>query len=221
MSHSENDVEINDLKTPDASLTPDGVAKEPYEPWNDSYSLAVYLGAGATILVWIGVGTQKVIGSGGVNLLLLSAICMVIAVAVFMRGMSRQFGKVFEDKYNKKVSKVFAGTGYKVIPNKMTRVGDLDLLVEGPSEKLANVEIKSWRSYGDNSKFTQRERKAIKQIHSQRGVAAADVSVLWLPQSNQSWLKAIFNPYPKIDNGIYLCCGNERRLRSLLKKILK
>lgn len=188
-----------------------------YEPWNDSFAMAVNFAVGATLFVWFAVLYKKLHG-GGIGILALSGVLMVVALSLFFKGMSREFGKAFEEKVVNKATKAFSGTGLTILPRKMTNVGDIDLLVRGKTGKLGNIEVKTWRYYGESDKFAVREKKVLKQIKGQHDSVDAHISVLWLPQASQGWIDSIFNPFPKIDKSIYLCCGNARKLKRLLKR---
>jgi hypothetical protein len=136
----------------------------------------------------------------------------------FSTGMRRRFGKAFEDKHTKKAIKVLKRFGFTATANQMTKVGDLDLLVEG--RYRINVEIKSWRSYGDNPKFLKREKEVLKQIEAQRVAGDTHASILWLPQASNSFLQMLFSPSTKISQNIWVVRGNPRTLGKALRKIM-
>ena len=146
---------------------------------------------------------------------------MGVSILFFSRGMSREFGKNFELKWVEKAKSAFRGTRLSVGQSRMTKGGDIDVLVDCGNGNVVNVEIKSWRSYGDDDKYLRREKQGLSQIHAQRGAIHAVASVLWLPQARESFFQSMFGGNNKIDDETFLCRGNARRLRKLIERISK
>jgi hypothetical protein len=192
--------------------------EEDYAPWDNSYSLAVVLAACSVIFLLASILLSRIIGTGSMFAVVISASVIGISAMSFSKGLSREFGKSFELKWVRRAEKSFEGSGLRVGRSTMTKVGDIDLLVECPGDIIMNVEIKSWRSYGVDQKFARRERQGLSQIHAQRGALEADASVLWLPQATENIMKSMFTSLNRIDDDTYLCCGNARKLKGIILK---
>jgi len=192
---------------------------EDFSPWVDNYSIAIGLASASIMFLWLSVALNYFFHSGKLVLILISLATFGTSCYVFYRGTVREFGKSFEQKWVKKANVAFQESSFTIGKSRMTKGGDIDLLVECPENKIINVEIKSWCSFGGDDKYAKREKKGISQIHAQRGAIGAEVSVLWLPQGRTPIFGSIFGGKDKIDDETYLCKGNAVKLRKLIERI--
>ena len=134
--------------------------------------------------------------------------------ARLQRGWSRRRGKTIETSVVKKLK---APSGWKVTPNRRVHTGgDVDVVLESPSEKLFAVEIKSyegiqvvstWLGFGE-PKFLRKngkpfDRDPVAQTMRNANALKA-VPVLWLPMGDSHTRK--------LKSGLIIVQGGRRRL---------
>lgn len=185
----------------------------PFTPWDRNFQNATMAMGFALAVMWIMAALGYRLGA-----LAASGLFAAWSLYEFSTGLRRRFGKLFEEKHVRRARKVIAAYGFKATANLMTKVGDVDLLVE--ERYRFNVEIKSWRSYGDNPKFAKRERAALLQMGAQRAAADTHGSILWLPQATNTLWQSLFTPVPEIGGNTWVVKGNARRLGKAVRKLM-
>lgn len=203
----------NNKRTDDSETSPHA-ANAPYAPWAGNFQMATIAMGFALGVLWIMVAGGRRNPAIGVSFLFAAW-----SLFEFGRGWRRRFGKLFEDRHVKRAIRVMNAYRIKTTPNLMTKVGDVDLVIE--DRYRFNVELKSWRSYGENPKFAKRERAVMQQMGAQRSAAKTDASILWLPQAKNTLWQALLKPVPEIGFNTWVVKGNARCLGKAVRKLMQ
>ena len=148
---------------------------------------------------------------------MVAAAGLPFALHLLRRSNSREFGKVFEERYVEKAKAVLEADGWRVQPGyRLRRGGDVDLLLSKQRTTVA-VEIKSFIRWGSFFMFRgKREQKAVNQALNQCQQTNADIGIIWLPQGRPRLLQQLFGYF--MGRRLRLVCGNEYALKKALPR---
>ena len=160
-----------------------------FQPWRQdalrSYSLRFVLAPAVLFAGIYGVGTWGAPPW-------VAAVAALLAVAFFVAGSlamkrsgSRRYGKSVEDNASLLALRTLEQSGYRVERGRMTRCGDVDLIVETPSG-LVCVEIKSFWYWRSRWRDVYRQRRARRQARAQARLTGAAHAVIWLPNARST-----------------------------------
>lgn len=108
------------------------------------------------------------------------------------RVKARQHGQEIEATFVARAIPELERAGFRVATGRMTRVGDIDLIVTRPGW-TATVEIKSFRYWRGRLRDRSRQQLARTQARKQRAAIGADIAVIWLPKAWPNWLTRVLN----------------------------
>lgn len=122
----------------------------------------------------------------------LYALCALILSVLLgwrlrVRVNARRYGQAIEATFVSKAVPALARAGFYVEAGRMTKFGDIDLVVSRPGW-TATIEIKSFRYWRGRLRDRKRQQQARAQAQRQRLAIGADIAVLWLPNARINWL---------------------------------
>lgn len=108
------------------------------------------------------------------------------------RVKARQHGQEIEATFVSRAIPELQRAGFRVEAGRMTRVGDIDLIVARQGW-TATVEIKSFRYWRGRLRDRSRQQQARAQARRQCAAIGAHVAVIWLPKAWPNWLTRLLN----------------------------
>lgn len=121
-----------------------------------------------------------------------AALSLLLGWRIRSRVQARQHGQEIEATFSSRAIPELEKAGFYVESGRMTRFGDVDLIVRR-AEWCATIEIKSYRYWRGRLRDRARQRKARVQARSQKEALGADLAVIWLPKGWPTWLTRVLN----------------------------
>lgn len=118
--------------------------------------------------------------------------CLLVGWRLHVRAGSRRYGQAVEAKFSHQAIARLQRAGFGVETGRMTKVGDVDLIVRRGAWSVT-VEIKSFWYWRGRFRDRARQRKARSQARRQREVVGADRAVIWLPNARRNWLSRLLD----------------------------
>ncbi len=121
-----------------------------------------------------------------------AALSLLLGWRIRSRVQARQHGQEIEATFSSRAIPELEKAGFYVESGRMTRFGDVDLVVRRAGW-CATIEIKSYRYWRGRLRDRARQRKARVQARSQKEALGADLAVIWLPKGWPTWLTRVLN----------------------------
>jgi Holliday junction resolvase-like predicted endonuclease len=147
------------------------------------------------------------------------ALSILAGMRLRRRAGAREYGKRLESSASARAVGALRAAGMTVEEGRMTRVGDVDLIVRF-GQRTATVEIKSFWYWRGRLRDFGRQRKARAQARRQRKVVGADTAIIWLPNARANWLTRLLNRlWPERDP--YVVMGSPQALARCTQRWLR
>ena len=121
-----------------------------------------------------------------------AALSLLLGWRIRSRVQARQHGQEIEATFSSRAIPELEKAGFHVESGRMTRIGDVDLVVRRAGW-CATIEIKSYRYWRGRLRDRARQRKARVQARSQKEALGADLAVIWLPKGWPTRLTRVLN----------------------------
>lgn len=146
-----------------------------------------------------------------------AALSLLLGWRIRSRVQARQHGQEIEATFSSRAIPELEKAGFYVESGRMTRFGDVDLIVRR-AEWCATIEIKSYRYWRGRLRDRGRQQKARAQARRQRSAIGADIAVIWLPNAWPNWLTRLLN-WLKPERDPVIVMGSARWLAKSLARI--
>lgn len=146
-----------------------------------------------------------------------AALSLLLGWRIRSRVQARQHGQEIEATFSSRAIPELEKAGFYVESGRMTRFGDVDLIVRR-AEWCATIEIKSYRYWRGRLRDRGRQQKARAQARRQRSAIGADIAVIWLPKAWPNWLTRLLN-WLKPERDPVIVMGSARWLAKSLARI--
>lgn len=149
--------------------------------------------------------------------LLVAVLAAAVGWRYRQRAAARRHGQQFESTHGPRARSALSRAGFEVEIGRMSRVGDIDLIASrGPWS--ATVEIKSFGFWRNRLRDRARQQRARRQARAQRGVARADMAVIWLPKAKPNWLSRLVDWLLPERNPVVVRGGSQALVRALARR---
>jgi len=165
------------------------VARHPYTPWRgDQKRAALLLFFAPPILALCAFLVPEV----RLYAACAAGLSVLLGWRIRSRVQARQHGQEIEATFSSRAIPELERAGFTVESGRMTRFGDVDLIVRRAGW-CATIEIKSFRYWRGRLRDRGRQRKARIQARRQKEALGADLAVIWLPKGWPTWLTRVLN----------------------------